>query len=174
MRRPAGSRPGRSAPARRRPPARRGARRAGPAKPQLVRLRMPSRRDAVAPTIDRILEAVTPAGLDGDRLTDLAVALAEALSNAAVHGHRLDPERRVAVAVAVSPGCVVVEVSDSGGGFDARGVSDPTEPERQLAPGGRGIFLMRRLVDEVAYNAAGNSVRLTVRQPPDPDGSQPS
>ena len=135
-------------------------------------MRMPSRRDAVAPTIDRILEAVTPAGLDGDRLTDLAVALAEALSNAAVHGHRLDPKRRVAVAVAVSPGCVVVEVSDSGGGFDARRVSDPTDPERQLTPGGRGIFLMRRLVDEVAYNPAGNSVRLTVRGGANGDGGR--
>jgi serine/threonine-protein kinase RsbW len=135
-----------------------------------MRLRMPSRRDAVAPTVDRILEAVAPAGLDEDRLTDLAVALAEALSNAAVHGHRLDPQRRVAIVLSVTPGCVVVEVSDSGGGFDARGVSDPTLPERQLAPGGRGIFLMRRLVDEVSYNASGNTVRLTVRQLPPGDG----
>lgn len=115
--------------------------------------------------VDRILVAVAPAGLDGDRLTDLAVALAEALSNAAVHGHRLDPHRTVGVAVSVSPGCVVVEVSDSGHGFDSLGVSDPLAPERQLATGGRGIFLMRQLVDEVSYNAAGNSVRLTVRQP---------
>jgi serine/threonine-protein kinase RsbW len=131
-----------------------------------MRMRMASRRDAVAPTVDRILEAVAPAGLDEDRLTDLAVALAEALSNAAVHGHRLDPQRRVAIVLLVEPGCVVVEVSDSGVGFDARRVSDPTSPERQLAPGGRGIFLMRRLVDEVSYNASGNTVRLTVRQPP--------
>jgi serine/threonine-protein kinase RsbW len=133
---------------------------------------MASRRNAVAPTIDRILEAVAPAGLDGDRLTDLAVALAEALSNAAVHGHGLDPKRHVGVAVSVRPGCVVVEVADSGGGFDARRVSDPTEPERQLAPGGRGIFLMRRLVDEVTYNAAGNTVRLTVRQRRNGDGGR--
>src|SRR5262249_60587705 len=127
------------------------------------------RREAVATTVDRILEAVAPAGLDGDRLTDLAVALAEALSNAAVHGHRLDPRRRVAVAIAVERGCVVVEVSDSGRGFDAGGVSDPTHPERQLATGGRGIFLMRRLVDEVAYNPSGNTVRLTVRTTPRDD-----
>jgi len=126
---------------------------------------MASRRDAVAPTVDRILEAVAPAGLDEDRLTDLAVALAEALSNAAVHGHRLDPKRRVAIVLLIQPGCVVVEVSDSGVGFDARVVSDPTSPERKLAPGGRGIFLMRRLVDEVSYNASGNTVRLTVKQP---------
>jgi anti-sigma regulatory factor (Ser/Thr protein kinase) len=133
-------------------------------------MRMASRRDAVAPTVDRILEAVAPAGLDEDRLTDLAVALAEALSNAAVHGHGLDAKRRVAILLAVSPGCVVVEVSDSGIGFDAHAVSDPTSPERQLAPGGRGIFLMRRLVDEVSYNASGNTVRLTVRQPPNGGG----
>jgi anti-sigma regulatory factor (Ser/Thr protein kinase) len=133
-------------------------------------MRMASRRDAVAPTVDRILEAVAPAGLDEDRLTDLAVALAEALSNAAVHGHGLDAKRRVAIVLTVSPGCVVVEVSDSGVGFDAHAVSDPTSPERQLAPGGRGIFLMRRLVDEVSYNAAGNTVRLTVRQPPNGGG----
>src|SRR4051812_45845352 len=162
---------------------RRSARRSGPrapaprrargavSGPSIMRIRMASRRDAVAPTIDRILEAVAPAGLDSDRLTDLAVALAEALSNAAVHGHRLDPRRRVAVAVAITPGCVVVEVSDSGGGFDAHRVSDPTEPDRQLATGGRGIFLMRRLVDGVEYNPVGNTVRLTVRQRSDAEGS---
>jgi serine/threonine-protein kinase RsbW len=145
-----------------------------PAPPSVkpVRLRMPSRRDAVAPTIDRILEAVAPAGLDGERLTDLAVALAEALSNAAVHGHGLDPRRRVGVEVTASPGCVVVEVADSGHGFDAHQVSDPTAPERQLAPSGRGVFLMKRLVDEVSYNAAGNVVRLTVRQHANGDGGR--
>jgi serine/threonine-protein kinase RsbW len=136
-----------------------------------MHFRMASRRDAVAPAVDRVLEAVGPAHLDGDRLTDLAVAVAEALSNAAVHGNGLDSRQKVRVAVATSPGCVVVEVSDSGGGFDSDSVSDPTEPDRHLIPRGRGIFLMRRLVDEVAYNAAGNTVRLTVRQPPDGDGS---
>ena len=131
---------------------------------------MASRRDAVAPAVDRVLEAAAPSGLDGDRLTDLAVAVAEALSNAAVHGHSLDPRRAVKVVVSVRRGSVVVEVSDSGRGFDARTVSDPTQPGRELMPGGRGIFLMRRLVDEVTYNPVGNTVRLTVRQ--DRDGEQ--
>jgi serine/threonine-protein kinase RsbW len=58
---------------------------------------------------------------------------------------------------------VEIEVADEGDGFDATRVSDPTEPERLLTPGGRGVFLMRRLVDEVHYNERGNVVRLVVR-----------
>ena len=141
-----------------------------PPRSKVARFRMPSQRSAVAPTVERILRFVARAELSPERRDDLAVALAEALSNAAVHGHGLDSRRTVRVAVAVSPGCAVVEVSDSGGGFDSGAAPDPTDPSRHLIPRGRGIFLMRRLVDEVAYNAAGNTVRLTVRQSPDGDG----
>lgn len=125
---------------------------------------MPSRREAVAPMVERVLEAVTPAALDEEQRDNLAVALAEALSNAAVHGNRLRTRSRVRVAVAVTPRrAAVIDVTDSGDGFDLAAVSDPTAEERLLVPGGRGVFLMRRLVDELEYNSTGNRVRLTVR-----------
>jgi anti-sigma regulatory factor (Ser/Thr protein kinase) len=41
-------------------------------------------------------------------------------------------------------------------------VSDPTDPARVLMPGGRGVFLMKRLVDHLEYNDAGNTVRMTM------------
>lgn len=134
-----------------------------PRAPLLYRFRMPSRREAVAPAVERILDVVRPLGLDSDQLHDLAIALAEALSNAAVHGHHLEERRQVRVAVAVQPGeRVVIEVRDSGSGFDSASVSDPTDPARVLVPGGRGVFLMRRLVDRLEFNPAGNRVRLSV------------
>jgi serine/threonine-protein kinase RsbW len=130
-----------------------------------IRFRMASRRDAVAPTVDRVLATAKLAGLQTDQRENLAVAVAEALSNAAVHGNRLHPEHPVHVLIHVVPRqCVVVEVSDLGAGFDANQVSDPTHPARVLMPGGRGIFLMRQLVDRVEYNEAGNRVRLTVER----------
>lgn len=128
---------------------------------------MPSRRDAVAPAVERILRAAVAAGLSGEQRDNLAVASAEALSNAAVHGHRLEPHLPVRVVVIVKRlASVVVEVTDSGPGFDVTTLSDPTDPGHLLTPGGRGVFLMRRLVDGVEYNREGNGVRLTVRRRP--------
>ena len=132
-----------------------------------VRFRMRSRREAVAPTVEKILDALEPAGLSAEQRDDMAVAVAEALSNAAVHGNGLGSQKQVRVIVSVERGrCAVVEVTDFGAGFDQHGVIDPTHPERVLVPGGRGVFLMRRLVDRVEYNPAGNSVRLIVEKKP--------
>jgi len=132
-----------------------------------MRFRMASRREAVAPTVDRVLAATVAAGLNDEQRDNLAVAVAEALSNAAVHGNRLHPRHAVRVIVEVTPKqCVVVEVADLGPGFDSSQVGDPTHPARVLMPGGRGIFLMRQLVDRVEYNEAGNRVRLTVERRP--------
>jgi serine/threonine-protein kinase RsbW len=126
-------------------------------------MRMPSRRDAVSPTVERIIAAAEPAGLGADQNLDLAVALAEALSNAAVHGNRLRARSRVLVTVYVTPGRqVTVEVKDSGRGFDLSRLSDPTVGQRVLAPGGRGVFLMQRLVDRVEFKPPGNRVLLTM------------
>jgi serine/threonine-protein kinase RsbW len=126
---------------------------------------MASRRDAVAPTIERILEAVLPVEFSAEQRDDLAVAVAEALSNAAVHGNRLNPRARVSVVVEVDPRRqAAIEVKDSGSGFDANGLEDPTHDDRILVPGGRGVFLMRRLVDEVEYSGPGNRVRLVKRR----------
>ena len=55
-------------------------------------------------------------------------------------------------------------VRDSGDGFDADALPDPTHPSNLFNPSGRGVFLMRRLVDELEYNDKGNCVRLTVRR----------
>jgi serine/threonine-protein kinase RsbW len=128
-----------------------------------VRFRMASRRDAVAPAVERIVAATAAAGLSDEQRDNLAVAVAEALSNAAVHGNGLGSSKMVRVIVSVDEGrCAIVEVTDFGPGFDQHGVRDPTHPERVLVPGGRGVFLMRRLVDRLEYNPSGNSVRLVM------------
>ena len=91
------------------------------------------------------------------------VALAEALSNAMLYGNGSDPAKRVRVEVSVSNVLVSAQVTDQGIGFDPASVADPTIPENLTRTGGRGLFLMRQLLDEVRYNDRGNSVTLVLR-----------
>jgi serine/threonine-protein kinase RsbW len=55
---------------------------------------------------------------------------------------------------------MVFAIEDQGDGFDFDNVPDPTEPENLEKPHGRGIFLMRNLADEVAFEKQGRLVRL--------------
>ena len=130
-----------------------------------VRMRMPSRPAAIAPMIDRVLAAVEPAGFSEEQRDDLAVALAEALANAVVHGNRRRARASVAVDVqVVLRKAATITVTDSGPGFARKSLPDPRDPGALLLPRGRGVFLMRRLMDAVEYNRKGNQVRLTLRR----------
>jgi serine/threonine-protein kinase RsbW len=129
-----------------------------------LRLKMPSRREAVAPTVKRVLQELTAARLEVEQVSNLTVALSEALSNAVVHGNAACRERPVlVVACADVVDGVIIDVRDFGPGFDVAAVTDCCQEERVLATSGRGMFLMRHLVDAVEYNARGNRVRLRMR-----------
>ena len=91
------------------------------------------------------------------------VGLAEALANAMLYRNGSDPAKRVRVEVTVSHVRVLARITDQGDGFDPSAVQDPTTPENLLRPGGRGLFLMRQLLDEVRYNDRGNSVTLVLQ-----------
>lgn len=91
------------------------------------------------------------------------VGLTEALSNAMLYGNAADPAKRVRVEILLSDGAIVARVTDQGDGFDPAVVPDPTRPENLTRPGGRGLFLMRELLDEVHFNERGNSVTLVLR-----------
>lgn len=91
------------------------------------------------------------------------VGLTEALSNAMLYGNAHDPSKRVRVEVTVSEGAIQARITDQGGGFDPCTVPDPTCPDNIMKAGGRGLFLMRQLLDEVRYNDMGNQVTLVLR-----------
>lgn len=91
------------------------------------------------------------------------VGLTEALSNAMLYGNGHDPKKQVRVEVTMVDGALRARVTDQGSGFDPAAVPDPTTPENIMKTGGRGLFLMRKLLDEVSYNEQGNSVTLVLR-----------
>jgi len=100
----------------------------------------------------------------GDAET-IGLAVGEALANAMVHGNQRDPHKEVRISVAVDEHCdLLVSVKDSGSGFDPDGLPNPIAPENLLALHGRGIFIMRQLMDEVDFKFdQGTEVRMRLR-----------
>jgi serine/threonine-protein kinase RsbW len=96
---------------------------------------------------------------------NLRTALAEVLANAIRYGNALDPAKVVRIRVAVTADAVELRVSDEGGGFDPTRQPDPTTPENLEREDGRGLFVIRHLVDQVTFNERGNAVCLTLRAP---------
>ena len=91
------------------------------------------------------------------------VGLTEALTNAMLYGNAHDPSKRARVEVTLSGGALRARITDQGTGFDPAAVPDPTCPENLCKDGGRGLFLMRQLLDEVSFNDRGNQVTLVLR-----------
>ncbi len=100
------------------------------------------------------------------------VGLTEALSNAMLYGNEDDPRRKVRVEVSVGDRAITARVRDEGPGFDPGDVPDPTAPGNLKKAGGRGLFLMRKLMDEVHYNEQGNEVTLVLRLDDSPEGRE--
>ncbi|MBT8338263.1 MAG: ATP-binding protein [Gemmatimonadetes bacterium] len=127
-------------------------------------LELPSDVRGIEAAVDHVLRRCSECRTHARRLRlNLRVSLTEALSNAMLYGNASDPAKRVRVEVRLSAVAITARVIDEGGGFDPRTVPDPTTPQNICRAGGRGLFLMRELMDEVHYNDRGNCVTLVLR-----------
>ena len=101
-----------------------------------------------------------------DDVEIIGLVVREALANAIVHGNHCDPEKTVSISIVMNEDCdLLVSVKDSGAGFDPSGLPNPIAAENLLAPHGRGIFLIRQLMDEVDFKFDhGTEVRMRRRQ----------
>jgi serine/threonine-protein kinase RsbW len=97
---------------------------------------------------------------DGSEI-DIEMALHEALANAVVHGNGENSYKRVYVACrCYMDGEVSITVRDEGQGFDCTAIPDPTFRANLLFTHGRGIYLMKTLMDEVSFEEGGSVVRM--------------
>ena len=97
---------------------------------------------------------------------NLEIALREALANAVIHGNRNLPHKKVVLRCYCDPERgMLIAVRDQGEGFDPDVVPDPRSAERIHLTHGRGIFLMRELMDHVEHRKGGREVVLVKRAP---------
>ncbi len=121
--------------------------------------------EEIDPAIARIMRVV-----DGRaprvRRDRLELGLREALANAIVHGSKEDRTKTVSIRVTADRlGGLIFIVRDQGDGFDSGGVPNPLSPNRIHAPSGRGIFLIRQLMDQVDFRDRGREIRMRISPP---------
>src|SRR5215467_12689905 len=111
---------------------------------------LPSDINVISPFIDQLMPFISRFRGNRNNL-EIELALREALVNAIIHGNQNDPRKRVYVNCrCTSDGDVSITVEDEGNGFEHDAIPDPTSPDNRLRTNGRGIYLIRTLMDEVA------------------------
>ena len=108
---------------------------------------------------------------EDDIYGNIMVAVTESVNNAIRHGNKFDKDKNVYLTLQVEDNKLLFEVEDEGSGFDYENLPDPTAPENLESPGGRGIFLMRNLCDEVNFDNNGKKVRLIFNVLPATNGT---
>lgn len=98
--------------------------------------------------------------LEDDIYGNIMIAVTEAVNNAIKHGNKNDKSKNVDLSLMLEETQIRFEIRDFGDGFDYLNLPDPTAPENLEKPGGRGIFLMKNLSDEVSFKEDGKVVEL--------------
>ena len=125
---------------------------------------LPSNVDIISPFVDQLILFISRFRTAAESNFEIELALREALANAIVHGNGNDPGKRIYVNCRCTPdGDVSITVEDEGNGFDHDAVPDPTSPDNRLRTNGRGIYLIRTLMDAVDFERGGSVVRMRKR-----------
>lgn len=98
-----------------------------------------------------------------DLQCNILISLTEAVNNAIIHGNGQDAEKQVLINILQRDGLLTFQVSDEGTGFDPTQIPDPTAPENLRKLGGRGVFLIRQLADDVRFLNNGSTVEIAFR-----------
>jgi serine/threonine-protein kinase RsbW len=107
-------------------------------------------------------ELATEAGLDEDERFHVTMAVHEAAINAVLHGNDYNPKLEIDVSMENTGSKLVFIIADQGNGFDPDHLPDPSTPENILRGTGRGIFLIRSLMDEVHFRQLHPGTEMTL------------
>jgi len=126
---------------------------------------IPADPQRIATVTDGVAELLRQRNWTDAEIMPIELAVQEAVANAIRHGCGDDPTKQVQCIVTFSEsGEMTMVVRDPGRGFDTGTVSDPLSPENVLKPGGRGIFLINQLMDEVGYSDGGRELQMRKRR----------
>ncbi|WP_234570678.1 ATP-binding protein [Rhodohalobacter sp. 614A] len=129
---------------------------------QIFRLSLNSTYEESEKVPDFVTEIQEKSQLEEDATGNLMLLLSEAVTNAIVHGNKLDESKKVEVEVHVNSEKIISTVKDQGKGFNPKTTKNPLKEENLLRDSGRGIFLIREISDSMDYLEDGTKIRFSL------------
>jgi serine/threonine-protein kinase RsbW len=93
---------------------------------------------------------------------DLGIVTTELVNNAIHHGNNNDPDKLVHITFIVDDKKIQLRILDQGSGFNPNKLKDPLAPENLLNESGRGIFLIRNLMDGLEFKFSDSGTETIV------------
>jgi len=117
--------------------------------------------------VERLAEKIAKSlHFSPDERDSLAIAVTEIVGNAIVHGNKQDANKNVTIEFEYNEKSITVIIQDEGAGFNEKQIANPLEPENLLKESGRGIFIVRALMDQVEFfpSSRGTRVKMVKRK----------
>lgn len=134
--------------------------------PKEYELIIPSELDRIQEVEDFTEKIATKMNFSEEAKDSLAIAVTEVTNNAIIHGNKKDAGKKVVIRYHISESAITITVRDEGAGFDPDKISNPLAPENLLKESGRGIFIIKALLDEVSFhfNKGGTLVKMVKKK----------
>lgn len=123
-------------------------------------IKVPSQTRYIRKVSRKILGSLSHFNLDEATVFDIRLCIEEAVRNAMVHGNHSEAGRAVRAAYWIDGGKLVIEIEDEGSGFDHKAIADPTSDIHITKNSGRGVYLIKKLMDKAEYSATGNKITM--------------
>ncbi len=98
-----------------------------------------------------------------DVLDRIMISVTEAVNNGIIHGNKTDPGKFVDLECTCFDHSAEFIVQDQGGGFVVDDVPDPLDEQNLLKEGGRGVLIIRAMMDEVEITSDEHGTRIRMR-----------
>lgn len=134
--------------------------------PQRYQLNLTSQTENLELIRDFVARIAQKTGLKEIDVNKIELAVDEACANVIKHAYAADaPTKPIEIRIEVSPGKILIIVSDKGKGFDVRSIPEVDMHKYlvEMRVGGLGIHLIRNLMDEVEFcmnQGKNNEVRM--------------
>lgn len=101
--------------------------------------------------------------LPSEKFINFQIACSEAIINAIVHGNKEQENKRVYIEIVFDNQIMMIKIKDEGNGFDINSLPDPTKSENLFKESGRGIFIIKSLVDEFDCSSSNNGTEYILK-----------